>query len=111
MLAGMTVGYHDYEVDPLLTQAMYMNPFAAITTSDQLHLALDRRKLWARWGVRPADRRIRRVRGERRPAPMARAIRAGGLPPDGVTLGIIAAAAPVHSTASAPPWPPARPSA
>jgi phenylacetate-coenzyme A ligase PaaK-like adenylate-forming protein len=30
--------------------------------------------------------------------PMARAIRAGGPPPDGLTLGIIAAAAPVHSS-------------
>lgn len=30
--------------------------------------------------------------------PMARAIRAGGPPPEGLTLGIIAAAAPVHSS-------------
>ncbi|MBV9803282.1 MAG: hypothetical protein JO130_08840 [Solirubrobacterales bacterium] len=30
--------------------------------------------------------------------PMARAIRAGGPPPDGLTLGVIAAAAPIHSS-------------
>ena len=41
MLARMTAGYHDYEVDPLLTSALYSNPFGAITTKDQLRLALD----------------------------------------------------------------------
>lgn len=41
MLAAMTAGYHDYEVDPLLTQMLYTNPFGAITTSEQLRLALD----------------------------------------------------------------------
>jgi len=41
MLARMTAGYHDYEVDPLLTSALYSNPFGAITTNDQLRLALD----------------------------------------------------------------------
>jgi CubicO group peptidase (beta-lactamase class C family) len=40
MLAGMTAGYHDYELDPLLT-TLYANPFRAITTQDQLRLALD----------------------------------------------------------------------
>jgi CubicO group peptidase (beta-lactamase class C family) len=42
MLAGMTAGYHDFEVDPLLTKALYSNPFGAITTADQLRLALDK---------------------------------------------------------------------
>lgn len=41
MLAAMTAGYHDYEQDPLLTQALYTNPFGVITTKDQLRLALD----------------------------------------------------------------------
>jgi CubicO group peptidase (beta-lactamase class C family) len=41
MLAAMTAGYHDYELDPLLTDALYTNPFGAITTNDQLRLALD----------------------------------------------------------------------
>ena len=41
MLARMTAGYHDFEVDPRLTQTLYSNPFGAITTADQLHLALD----------------------------------------------------------------------
>ncbi len=41
MLAAMTAGYHDYELDPLLTKALYTNPFGAITTQDQLRLALD----------------------------------------------------------------------
>jgi CubicO group peptidase (beta-lactamase class C family) len=42
MLAGMTAGYHDYEVDPLLVRDLYRNPFGEITTQDQLRLALDR---------------------------------------------------------------------
>jgi CubicO group peptidase (beta-lactamase class C family) len=41
MLARMTAGYHDYELDPLLAQTLYSNPFGAITTKDQLRLALD----------------------------------------------------------------------
>jgi CubicO group peptidase (beta-lactamase class C family) len=41
MLAAMTAGYHDFEVDPLLTDALYTNPFGVITTNDQLRLALD----------------------------------------------------------------------
>jgi CubicO group peptidase (beta-lactamase class C family) len=41
MLAAMTAGYHDFELDPLLTDALYTNPFGPITTKDQLRLALD----------------------------------------------------------------------
>lgn len=41
MLAAMTAGYHDFELDPLLTDALYTNPFGVITTKDQLRLALD----------------------------------------------------------------------
>lgn len=41
MLAAMTAGYHDYELDPLLTWALYTNPFGPITTQDHLRLALD----------------------------------------------------------------------
>jgi CubicO group peptidase (beta-lactamase class C family) len=41
MLASMTAGYHDYEIDPALTNALYNNPFATITTQYQLKLALD----------------------------------------------------------------------
>lgn len=41
MLAAMTAGYHDYELDPLLAKALYMNPFGPITTQNQLRLALD----------------------------------------------------------------------
>src|SRR4029077_20860333 len=41
MLARMTAGYHDFEQDPLLTKMLYRNPFGAITTQDQLRLALD----------------------------------------------------------------------
>jgi CubicO group peptidase (beta-lactamase class C family) len=41
MLARMTAGYHDYELDPLLAQTLYSNPFGAITTKNQLRLALD----------------------------------------------------------------------
>ena len=40
MLASMTAGYHDYEIDPLLTDALYNNPFVTITTHYQLKLAL-----------------------------------------------------------------------
>jgi CubicO group peptidase (beta-lactamase class C family) len=47
MLAGMTAGYHDYEVDPRLTTALYSNPFGAITTRDQLRLALSRPQQFA----------------------------------------------------------------
>jgi CubicO group peptidase (beta-lactamase class C family) len=42
MLASMTAGYHDYELDPILLKDLYQNPFGAITTQDQLRLALDR---------------------------------------------------------------------
>jgi CubicO group peptidase (beta-lactamase class C family) len=41
MLASMTAGYHDYEIDPALTDALYNNPFVTITTAYQLKLALD----------------------------------------------------------------------
>jgi CubicO group peptidase (beta-lactamase class C family) len=41
MLLAMTAGYHDYELDPLLTDALYTNPFSEITTNYQLRLALD----------------------------------------------------------------------
>jgi CubicO group peptidase (beta-lactamase class C family) len=41
MLAGMTAGYHDYELDPGLTKALYTNPFGNISTQDQLGWALD----------------------------------------------------------------------
>jgi CubicO group peptidase (beta-lactamase class C family) len=41
MLARMTAGYHDFEQDPLLTKMLYRNPFGAVTTQDQLRLALD----------------------------------------------------------------------
>jgi CubicO group peptidase (beta-lactamase class C family) len=47
MLAAMTAGYHDYELDPLLTNALYANPFRAITTNDQLRLALDQPQQFA----------------------------------------------------------------
>jgi CubicO group peptidase (beta-lactamase class C family) len=41
MLVGMTAGYHDYEVDPRLVKTLYGDPFAPITTADQLRWALD----------------------------------------------------------------------
>ena len=41
MLASMTAGYHDYEIDPALTDRLYKNPFVTITTQYQLKLALD----------------------------------------------------------------------
>jgi CubicO group peptidase (beta-lactamase class C family) len=41
MLIGMTAGYHDYEVDPRLSKTLYSDPFAPITTADQLRWALD----------------------------------------------------------------------
>ncbi len=41
MLAAMTAGYHDYELDPRLNNALDANPFGAITTRYQLRLALD----------------------------------------------------------------------
>jgi CubicO group peptidase (beta-lactamase class C family) len=42
MLAGMTAGYHDYELDPKLGEMIYTNPFGEVTTQDQLRLMLDR---------------------------------------------------------------------
>jgi CubicO group peptidase (beta-lactamase class C family) len=41
MLAAMTAGYHDFELDPLLNNALNADPFGVITTNDQLRLALD----------------------------------------------------------------------
>ena len=42
MLASMTAGYHDYEIDPaLIPDRLYNNPFVTITTQYQLKLALD----------------------------------------------------------------------
>jgi CubicO group peptidase (beta-lactamase class C family) len=41
MLAGMTAGYHDFELDPKLTDMIYTNPFGEVTTKDQLRLMLD----------------------------------------------------------------------
>ena len=41
MLASMTAGYHDFEIDPALTDRLYNDPFATITTQYQLKLALD----------------------------------------------------------------------
>jgi CubicO group peptidase (beta-lactamase class C family) len=41
MLASMTAGYHDFEIDPALTDRLYNNPFVTITTQYQLKLALD----------------------------------------------------------------------
>jgi CubicO group peptidase (beta-lactamase class C family) len=41
MLAGMTAGYHDYALDPQLSNMLFGNPFGVLTTSDQLRLALD----------------------------------------------------------------------
>jgi D-alanyl-D-alanine carboxypeptidase len=38
---GMLAGYHDYELDPRLTSALYTDPFQEIATQDQLRLALD----------------------------------------------------------------------
>ena len=43
MLASMTAGYHDFEIDPRLYDVLYNNPFATITTQFQLKLALTRR--------------------------------------------------------------------
>ena len=40
-LAGMSAGYHDFEQDPQLGDMIYGNPFAAVTTADQLRLMLD----------------------------------------------------------------------
>jgi CubicO group peptidase (beta-lactamase class C family) len=39
-LAGMTAGYHDYVVDPELTQLLYTNPFQQFSTKLQLRLML-----------------------------------------------------------------------
>jgi CubicO group peptidase (beta-lactamase class C family) len=47
MLAGMTAGYHDYELDPRLTKTLYSNPFAPITTADQLRWAFDQPQQFA----------------------------------------------------------------
>lgn len=41
MLAAMTAGYHDYELDPRLNTQLYSNPFGVVTTKRQLSLALD----------------------------------------------------------------------
>jgi CubicO group peptidase (beta-lactamase class C family) len=46
MLAAMSSGYFDYEQNPRLTDELYANPFATITTSDQLRLAFSRRQLY-----------------------------------------------------------------
>jgi CubicO group peptidase (beta-lactamase class C family) len=43
MLAGMTAGYHDYEEDQALTDALYRDPFAEVTTQEQMRLALSKR--------------------------------------------------------------------
>ncbi|MBV8733669.1 MAG: beta-lactamase family protein [Solirubrobacterales bacterium] len=43
MLARMTAGYHDYEIDPRLTRMLNRNPFGTVTTRDQLRLAFDER--------------------------------------------------------------------
>lgn len=40
MLAGMSAGYHDYEVDPRLSAQLYANPFGTVTTERRLALAL-----------------------------------------------------------------------
>ena len=40
-LADMSAGYHDFEVDPKLSDMIYSNPFGVVTTQDQLRLALD----------------------------------------------------------------------
>jgi CubicO group peptidase (beta-lactamase class C family) len=40
MLAGMSAGYHDFEVDPRLNTQLYSNPFGVVTTKRQLSLAL-----------------------------------------------------------------------
>jgi CubicO group peptidase (beta-lactamase class C family) len=42
MLAGMSAGYHDFEVDPRLSTQLYRNPFGVVTTKRQLSLALSR---------------------------------------------------------------------
>ncbi|MBV8991255.1 MAG: beta-lactamase family protein, partial [Solirubrobacterales bacterium] len=43
MLASMTAGYHDYEIDPaVIPDRLYNNPFVTITTQFQLKLALDK---------------------------------------------------------------------
>lgn len=41
-LAAMTAGYHDYEADPRMLDAVYGRPFQPFTTRDQLRLALSR---------------------------------------------------------------------
>jgi CubicO group peptidase (beta-lactamase class C family) len=41
-LAGMSAGYHDFEVDPQLDKRLYANPFGVWTTKEQLQLMLDR---------------------------------------------------------------------
>jgi CubicO group peptidase (beta-lactamase class C family) len=40
MLAGMSAGYHDFELDKKLSDALYANPFGNISTQFQLRLAL-----------------------------------------------------------------------
>jgi CubicO group peptidase (beta-lactamase class C family) len=44
MLASMTAGYHDFELDPRLFNKLYDNPFTTITTQFQLQLLLDQRQ-------------------------------------------------------------------
>ncbi len=41
MLAGMTAGYHDYVLDPQFIKTIYTDPFAPVTTADQLAWAFD----------------------------------------------------------------------
>ncbi len=40
MLAGMTAGYHDYELDPAFVDQLYADPFRPVTTARQLELML-----------------------------------------------------------------------
>jgi CubicO group peptidase (beta-lactamase class C family) len=42
MLAGMSAGYHDYEEDRGLADKLYADPFAFVSTSEQLRLALSK---------------------------------------------------------------------
>ena len=42
MLASMTAGYHDFELDPRLYNKLYDDPFTTITTQFQMKLLLDK---------------------------------------------------------------------
>jgi CubicO group peptidase (beta-lactamase class C family) len=42
MLAAMTAGYHDYELDPAFVDQLYTDPFKPVTTARQLELMLSR---------------------------------------------------------------------